>query len=111
MKKTLIILLIVVMAGCDSVSEMREFTKKPAIAEEYIKDRYGWDSEISFKMNNDGRPEYIRLELSISDVRGMQISELEKIANKMLDDVFETEPYNLYVQIAVDRQVSESDGW
>ncbi len=87
------------LAGCDAVSDMKEMFKKQEIVQEAIKEKYGWESQVGFKMHN-GVLTRVTLVLNADDVREEKVSRLDNIAREVIESSFKSEPQAIFIQIA-----------
>ena len=93
----LIFFMSVSLFGCDSISEM--FEEREA-AQAYIKEKYGWGSQVGFNYRN-GSLTQVTLVLGADDVGNKLVSDIELIAKEMVAEVFENEAEIITIQISV----------
>lgn len=100
MNKLLIVVLAMVMlAGCDTVDDMKGMFEKQKLAQTAIKEKYGWDSQLGFNINN-GKLTQVTVVLSAREVRGETVENLENMAKEVVGEVFKSQPQAIYIQIA-----------
>ncbi|SMF07721.1 TonB protein C-terminal [Alteromonadaceae bacterium Bs31] len=104
--KALLALSLLSLVACDAVEDMKGVFDKQAQAQEYIKRKYGWNSQLAFNINN-GVLSQVTLYLNASDTRAYTVAELEAIARELVAEVFSSEPQAIYIQIISDTAPAE----
>ena len=101
MKRMLIgLITILALLGCDSLQDMTEVFEKQGLAQDTIKEKTGWDSQVGFNIHN-GLLTNVSVTLNASDVRDKKVSELEEIVRKVVLETFKSKPQAIFIQIAV----------
>ena len=98
-RRIFLALAIVLLVGCDAVDDMRGMFEKQELAQVAIKEKYGWDSQLGFNINN-GILTQVTVVLDANDVREETVDNLEKIAKEVVSNVFKSKPKAIYIQIA-----------
>ena len=93
----IIFVLVFALSGCDTISEMLEEKQK---AEAYIKDNFGWESQVGFNYTN-GELVDVTLILNSKNIERKTVTELDKIAQQMVSNIFEKKAGTIYLQIVV----------
>lgn len=88
------------LSACDSINDMKGLLAKQGIAQDFVKEEYGIDSQIGFNFDN-GIFTQVSLVISADDVREKSIDELEVIAKKMAAHTFDSKPQAIYIQLAI----------
>ena len=102
MRKTLLsVCLASALIGCDAVNDIGGMFEKQKLAQEYVKKNYGLESQLGFNMNN-GVLTDVTLVLNAKDVQERTISELESMVNKVVAEVFSSEPNVILIQVVID---------
>lgn len=99
MKRILVFFaLSMVLLGCDAASDMKEIFNKQEAAQNYVKEKYGWQSQLGFNIHN-GVLSQVTLILRAEDVRNESVSHLEEIAREVVSASFKSTPKVVYIQI------------
>lgn len=93
----LVFFMSVLLLGCDSITEMLE---EQQAAQSYIKDNFGWDSQVGFSYSN-GTLTQVTLVLDSDDIGDQLVSEIEVIARKMVSKSFEKDAEIINIQISI----------
>lgn len=93
------IVLLASLCGCDSIDDMKGMFEKQELAQSIIMEKYGWESNLGFNMNN-GFLTQVTLILDADDVRGEKVSDLEEIAKEVISHTFKSKPQAIYIQIS-----------
>lgn len=88
------------LLGCDTFEDMTEIFEKQGLAQEAIKEKTGWDSQVGFNLQN-GILTYVSVTLYSDDVRNKRVAELERLVLGVVHDVFKSDPQTIYIQIAL----------
>ena len=91
--------LICLLGGCDAVDDMKGMFEKQELAQAEIKEKYGWESQLGFNINN-GILTQVTVVLDAKDVREETVGSLEKITREVVSKVFKSKPQAIYIQIA-----------
>lgn len=89
------------IASCDAVDDMKGMFEKQSLAHDYIKEHYGWESQLGFNMIN-GALVQVTLVLNASEIRDKTVPELEAVVKEVAAEVFKSKPQALYIQILAD---------
>ncbi|WP_413662789.1 hypothetical protein ACG1BZ_16555 [Microbulbifer sp. CNSA002] len=92
-------LAIILLVACDAVDDMKGMFEKQKLAQAAIKEKYGWDSQLGFSINN-GVLTQVTVVLDVNDVRGETVKNLEVITKEVVSEVFKSKPKAIYIQIA-----------
>jgi predicted YcjX-like family ATPase len=87
------------LQGCDAVDDMKGMFEKQELAQEFIKSKYGWESQLGFNINN-GILTQVTVVLNADQVRGETVERLEEITKEVVVSVFKSKPQAIYIQIA-----------
>ena len=99
MHKTLLgLVLAIVLAGCDTVEDMRDMIDAKEELKGIIKEEVGVESMVGFNINN-GVLIDVSISLNAKDVADKSVPELEKIARSAVKRTFESKPRTIYIQI------------
>jgi len=90
---------IFLLNGCGAVDDMKGMFEKQELAQAEIKEKYGWESQLGFKMNN-GVLTQVTVILNADQVRNETVKNLETIAKEVVSKVFKSKPRAIYIQIA-----------
>ncbi|MCP3662809.1 MAG: lipoprotein [Gammaproteobacteria bacterium] len=96
----LILSVLFILSGCDAVDDMKGMFEKQAIAQELIKEKYGWDSQLGFNIDN-GILSQVTVVLDANQVHGEKIGRLEVITKDVVATVFKSKPRAIYIQISI----------
>ena len=94
-----IALLVLFLGGCDAVDDIKGMFEKQELAQVEIKEKYGWESQLGFNINN-GILTQVTVVLNADEVRDETVENLEIIAKEVVSKVFKSEPKAIYIQIA-----------
>ncbi|MCF6443076.1 hypothetical protein L1077_26985 [Pseudoalteromonas luteoviolacea] len=94
-----IFLALVLLQGCDAADDMIGMFEKQELAQELIKSKYGWESQLGFSIDN-GTLTQVTIILEADEVRGETVENLEKVTNEVVSSVFKSTPKAIYIQIA-----------
>ncbi len=101
MKRLLLgIVLVLVLTGCDTFEDMSEIFEKQGIAQDAIKEKTGWESQVGFNINN-GVLTNVSVILNANDVRSKTVSELEEVVQSVVSETFKSKPKTVYIQVAI----------
>jgi uncharacterized protein YcfL len=97
----IVILFIVlfVFVGCNVVEDIKGMFEKQQLVQQAIKDKNGWDSQVSWNINN-GILTHVSVVLSAEQVRDEKVSTLEEAVLDAVASSFESKPKVVYVQVA-----------
>ena len=100
-----IILLSILIAGCDAVEDLKEMGQKQSIVADAIKDSHGWNVQVGWHMSN-GILTQVTLVLSADEIRDVTVAEIEQAALDAVTKAFKSKPQVVFLQIAT--KVDES---
>lgn len=89
----------IVLAGCETVEDMRDMLDTQEQLRAIIKEEIGVESLVGFNINN-GVLIDVTITLNANDVADRSVSELERIARSAIKSSFESKPRAIYIQIA-----------
>lgn len=95
----LMLLSAILLFGCNAVSDMKDMFTKQIIVQEAIKEQYGLETQVGWRMHN-GVLTYVTIVFSAEEVRDMNVADLEVVAQESVFVAFESTPKVLNVQIA-----------
>ncbi len=93
------VLLTFLLSGCDAVNDMKGMFEKQKLVQTAIKEKYGWESQVGFNINN-GILTQVTLIFDANDVRDEKVSRLEIITKDVISKSFKSKPQAIYIQIA-----------
>lgn len=93
-----VILISLLLAGCDAVSDMKGMFEKQELLQKVIKEKYGLESQTGWSINN-GTLTQVTVIFSAEEVRYKKVSELEAVAKEAVESSFKSKPQVLNVQI------------
>ena len=93
------LLLTFLLSSCNAVNDMKDMFEKQELVQTAIKEKYGWESQVGFNINN-GILTQVTLILNADDVRDEKVSYLEPIAKEVISKSFKSKPQAIYIQIA-----------
>lgn len=100
MKRILLgLVLAFVLAGCDTVEDLRDMLDTQEQLRAIIKEELGVESLVGFNLNN-GVLIDVSITLNANDVADRSVSELTRIARSAVKKSFESKPRAIYIQIA-----------
>ncbi|MDK1286838.1 hypothetical protein [Pseudoalteromonas umbrosa] len=94
-----IFLAFVLLQGCDAADDMIGMFEKQELAQELIKSKYGWESQLGFSIDN-GVLTHVTVILDADEVRGETVENLEAVSREVVSSVFKSTPKAIYIQIA-----------
>lgn len=102
MRRYLIVFVIsiIFLSGCDVANDLLEFRDKQERIQKTIKDSYGWNSKVGWKIQN-GILSQVTVMFMASDVKDEKVSNLEAAAKNVILDFFDTTPKSIYIQIVI----------
>ena len=80
---TLLITLSLLLFGCNALKDMQRMFERQERANTFVKEKYGWDVQLGFHMNNTTLTQ-VTLSLNSKDVGDKKFSELELIAREVV---------------------------
>lgn len=100
MKKILLIMAVAVLLfGCNVMQDFMEIGEKQKLVQQEIKEKYGWDSQVSWSIHN-GKLTQVTVMLKVEDVRYEQVIKLEDAVVDAVAKSFKSKPETIYIQIA-----------
>ncbi len=100
MRRTLtIILLSILMLGCDAVEDLKEMGQKQSIVQQAIKESHGWNVQVGWHMSN-GILTQVTVVLDAEEIRNEKIADLEKAALDAISKAFKSKPQRVFLQIS-----------
>ena len=93
-----VLFLAVAVTGCDFVDDFSEMMDTKEQAQNWVKENYGWDSQVGFNYVNGSLAD-LTLVLSADAVGDKTAAELEKITGELVMQFFESQPEVIYIQI------------
>jgi hypothetical protein len=91
--------LALVLAACDTFEGMQDVFDTQELVQTEIKEKYGWDTQIAFRIEND-----VLIQATVAfeadAVRDESIGRLEEIVLETVAGSFENTPELVYIQIA-----------
>jgi hypothetical protein len=94
-----VFIVLFVFVGCNVVDDLKGAFEKQELIQKTIKDKYGWDSQITWKMHN-GVFTHVSVIFSADQVRDEKVSTLEEAALEAVASSFKSTPKIVYVQVA-----------
>jgi hypothetical protein len=95
----IVFILLFVFLGCNIVDDIKGASEKYNLIQKTIKDKYGWDSRITWKVHN-GVLTHVNVIFRADQVRDATVSTLEEAALKAVASSFKSTPKVVYVQVA-----------
>ena len=95
----IVFIMLFVFVGCNVVDDLKGAFEKQELLRKTIKDKYGWDSQMTWNMSN-GVFTHVSVILSADQVRDEEVSTLEEAALEAVASTFKSTPKIVYVQIA-----------
>ncbi len=86
------------LLSCDMVDDAKDMFEKHALAQEYVKTKYGLESQLGFNFKN-GVLTDVTLVFNAKDVKSKTVSELEAIARDTTSEIFKSTPTTLVIQV------------
>jgi hypothetical protein len=93
------LVLAIVLAGCETVEDMREMLDTQEQVRAIIKEEIGVESMVGFNINN-GVLIDVSITLNANEVADRSVSELVRIARSAVKRSFESKPRAIYIQMA-----------
>lgn len=99
MKNSILILfLFIMLPGCDAIDDMKGMFEKQEIVQSAIKEKYGWQTQVGFNMNN-GVLTQVTVIFDANEVRNEKVSKLEVTTKDVISTSFKSTPGAIYIQI------------
>lgn len=86
------------LLSCDMIDDAKDMFEKHALAQEYVKTKYGIESQLGFNFKN-GVLTDATLVFNAKDVSGKTVSELEAITRDTVNEIFKSTPQNIVIQV------------
>ncbi len=93
------LILVLFLQGCDVAHDMMEMGEKQAKVQKFIKDKYGWESQVGWNIHN-GSLTQVTVIFYAADVRKERVDNLEALAKEAVYQSFNAKPKALFIQIA-----------
>ena len=89
----------IMLLGCDDIDDMKGMFEKQEIVQSAIKEKYGWQTQVGFNMNN-GILTQVTVIFDANEVRNEKVSKLEVITKDVISTSFKSTPRAIYIQIS-----------
>ena len=89
----------IMLLGCDAIDDMKGMFEKQEIVQSAIKEKYGWQTQVGFNMNN-GVLTQVTVIFDANEVRNEKVSKLEVITKDVISTSFKSTPRAIYIQIS-----------
>lgn len=101
-----VLIVILSILGCDAIQDTKEMFEKQERLQKVIEDKYGWESQVAWNMQNGALTQVI-ITFNANDVRNEQVTTLETAALDAVKATFQSKPQSIYVRIALEEQIQE----
>ncbi len=87
------------LVSCDAIDDMKGMFEKQEIVQSFIKEKYGWQTQVGFNMNN-GVLTQVTVVFDANEVRNEKVSKLETITKDVISTSFKSTPRAIFIQIS-----------
>ncbi len=91
--------LFIMLVSCDAIDDMKGMFEKQEIVQSFIKEKYGWQTQVGFNMNN-GVLTQVTVVFDANEVRNEKVSKLETITKDVISTSFKSTPRAIFIQIS-----------